>query len=91
MGKERMEIYFDGKSIVMDDYISLEGYGLPMTFNEYVKYPNTGQAALITKFMKAIQKTPYQAPLHLARLHQAPELTLIIDELALRGGGEKAL
>ena len=91
MGKERMEIYFDGKSIVMDDYISLEGYGLPMTFNEYVKYPNTGQAALITKFMKAIQKTPYQAPLHLARLHQATELTLIIDELALRGGGEKAL
>jgi predicted dehydrogenase len=91
MGKERLEVYFDGKSIVMDDYISLEGYGLPMAFNEYVKYPNTGQATLINKFVKAVQKTPYEPPLELSRLYQATELTLVIDELALRGGGEKNL
>jgi len=91
MGKERMEIYFDGKSIVMDDYISLEGYGLPITFNEYVKYPNTGQSILITKFIKAVQKAPFKSPLSLARLHQATKLTLIIDELALKGGGERSL
>lgn len=90
-GKERMELFYDSKTIVMDDYISLEGYGLPLSFNENVKRPNTGQEALINKFLRAVKQPVYTPPINISRLTQATEITLIVDELALKGGGEKTL
>jgi predicted dehydrogenase/threonine dehydrogenase-like Zn-dependent dehydrogenase len=91
MGKERMEVYFDSKTIIMDDYVSLEGFGLPFAFNENVKQPNTGNEALITTFLQAIKQDVYIAPITMNRLILATELTLIVDKLALQGGGEQSL
>jgi len=91
MGKERMEIFFDSKTIIMDDYVSLEGFGLPFSFNESVKQPNKGNESLINNFLQAIKQETYIAPISIDRLHKATELTLIIDQLALSGGGEKSL
>ena len=91
MGKERMEVYFDSKTIIMDDYVSLEGYGLPFSFNENVKQPNTGHENLINNFLRAIKQDEYVAPISIERLNQATELTLIVDQLALKGGGEQTL
>ncbi|MBP6869351.1 bi-domain-containing oxidoreductase [Candidatus Babeliales bacterium] len=88
MGKERMEVYFDSKTIIMDDYVSLEGFGLPFAFNENVKQPNTGHEALIHNFLQAIKKDEYVPPISIEQLNKATELTLIIDQLALKGGGE---
>lgn len=90
-GKERMEVFYDSKTIIMDDYVSLEGYGLPLSFNETVKRPNTGQEALINKFLRAVKQPEYTPPITIDRLAQATEITLIIDQLALKGGGEKIL
>lgn len=91
MGKERMEIYFDSKTIIMDDYVSLEGFGLPFSFNENVKQPNTGHENLINSFLQAIKQDVYHAPITTNRLILATELTLIVDKLALQGGGEQTL
>jgi len=90
-GKERMEVYFDSKTIIMDDYVSLEGFGLPFSFNENVKKPNKGNEALIGNFLRAIKEKSYTPPISIERLYQATELTLIIDQLALKGGGEQIL
>lgn len=91
MGKERMEVYFDSKTIIMDDYVSLEGFGLPFSFNENVKQPNTGNENLITHFLRAIKQDEYVPPISIERLNLATELTLIVDQLALKGGGEQIL
>lgn len=91
MGKERMEIYFDSKTIIMDDYVSLEGFGLPFSFNENVKQQNTGQESLLHNFFQAIKEDTYVPPISTERLTLATELTLIVDQLALQGGGEKLL
>lgn len=91
MGKERMEVYFDSKTIIMDDYVSLEGYGLPFSFNENVKQPNKGDEALINNFLRSIKQDVYVPAISIERLNQATELTLIIDQLALKGGGEQIL
>ena len=91
MGKERMEVYFDSKTIIMDDYVSLEGFGLPFSFNENVKQPNKGHESLINNFLRAIKQDEYVPPISIERLNQATELTLIVDQLALKGGGEQVL
>ncbi|MGZ6255073.1 MAG: bi-domain-containing oxidoreductase [Candidatus Chromulinivorax sp.] len=87
-GKERMEIFFDSKTIIMDDYVSLQGFGLPFSFNEEVKQPNTGNEALINAFLRAVKESDYIPPVSFERMNKATELTLIIDQLALKGGGE---
>ncbi len=91
MGKERMEVYFDSKTIIMDDYVTLEGFGLPFSFNENVKQPNLGQDILINNFLRAIKEDVYVPPIAIDRLILATELTLIVDQLALQGGGERSL
>ena len=88
MGTERMEIFYDSKSIVMDDYISLEGFGLPMSFNEQVSKPNKGQEALINNFLRELKTKIYTPPIPLERIKEATKLALIADELAIKGGGE---
>ena len=90
-GKERMEVYFDSKTIVMDDYVTLEGFGLPFAFNENVKQPNKGHENLINSFLRAIKQDEYIPPISIERLNKATELTLIVDQLALKGGGEQSL
>ena len=34
LSKERMEVFYDSKSILMDDYKVLQGFGLPSSFSE---------------------------------------------------------
>ncbi len=91
MGKERMEVFFDSKTIIMVDYVSLEGFGLPFAFNENVKQPNTGHESLINNFLRAVKEDEYVPPISIERLNLATELTLIVDKLALKGGGEQIL
>jgi threonine dehydrogenase-like Zn-dependent dehydrogenase/predicted dehydrogenase len=91
MGKERMELFYDSKSIIMDDYISLEGFGLSMSFNEQVAKPNRGQEALVNTFLRELKTKMYTAPIPLERIHQSMRLALIADELAIKGGGEAGI
>lgn len=91
LGMERMELFFDSKAIVMDDYMALRGYGLPKAFNDYVQEPDRGHRALVGGFFKSILRDDYKPLISHERLLNVAELTLIIDKLACEGGGEKSL
>jgi predicted dehydrogenase len=90
-GKELMEVFFDSKTIVMDDYLSLDGYGLAPWFQETVSYPEKGHEQLIGRFFEGLRKTEFTPPITHQRLDMVAELTLIIDQLACEGGGSKEL
>jgi len=93
LGKERMELFFDGKSIVMDDYTTLCMYGSrkASVFDETSAWPDKGHEALLTQFFDTINRDSYQSPISFERLLMTAELTLIIDKLACEGGGEQIL
>lgn len=89
LGKERMELFYDSKSIVMDDYKSLQGFGLPHSFNESTHSPDKGHQMLIERFFAGLQEEQRKMPIPVERLNRVAELTLIIDELVCRGGGNR--
>jgi len=91
LGNERMEIFFDAKSIVMDNYTNLTGYGLNSSFNEYSKTKDKGRTTLINTFFHELKHQTFSHPISFSRLHIVAYLTLTVDQLACQGGGEKTL
>jgi predicted dehydrogenase len=91
LGKERMEIFFDSKSIVMDDYDYLAGFGFPKSFDEVLSEPDKGYAVLLQHFFKYVKKEVATPPIDLERLATVARITLIADQLACNGGGSSDL
>jgi hypothetical protein len=91
MGKERLEIFFDGKSIVMDDFLELRGYGLPVSFNKRLQTQEKGHSNLLKAFFKTVRTPHAQPPIPIKRILIATELSLIVDKLARMGGGREIL
>lgn len=87
MKKEYMELFFDGKSIIMDDYRELKGYGIAVADNLKTDLPDKGHEALMRKFFDAAQSKEIKLPDSYERLLIASELTLMVDKLARQGGG----
>lgn len=87
LSKERMELFFDGKSIIMDDYMNLQGYGLYPGFDQYSRSQDKGHDALVHAFFSSLGKAQFEPPIDYKRLDLVAELTLIVDELACKGGG----
>lgn len=91
MGKERMEIFVDDKSIVMEDFLELKGYGLPMAFNRKTNVQDRGHQRLISEFFRSAQVKGAPAPIPYERILMATELSLVVNKLAVAGGGTEAL
>ncbi|MFH1643550.1 MAG: bi-domain-containing oxidoreductase [bacterium] len=86
MGKERMEIFYDQKSIVMQDYINLRGYGFPEFFDQKVKFADKGHKNLITQFISAAKELDGKSPIPFERIAVSTEISLIVDKLVREGG-----
>jgi len=91
MGSERMEIFYDEKAILMEDYMELYGFGLPAWFNETITVPDNGHERLVSQFFTALHEESLVAPIDPDRLHMIAEVSLLIDQLACEGGGKKEL
>lgn len=93
LGKERMEVFFDGKSIVMDDFKVLTGYGFPKSFNETSLVQDKGHERLLNAFFSSLLRyeSSYKPLIPYKRLHDVAHITLLIDELARHGGGQKVV
>jgi len=91
LDKERMEVFFDGKSIVMDDYKKLMGYGLPVSFNTSSFEQDKGHSKLLRDFIIAARTPDGISPISFERIVRASEMSLIVDELARKGGGMRDL
>lgn len=86
-GMERMEVFFDAKSIVMDDYRVLKGFGTSRAFDETVLFPDKGEAHLLEKFFERLKIERFVSPVSLDRFRDVAQLTLITDQLVCEGGG----
>lgn len=91
LSKERMEIFYDSKAILMDDFKVLQGFGLPSSFNEKVMIADKGHEHLLSKFFNGIKTDNFVPPIDLHRLQQVAEISLLVDQLACQGGGTKEL
>ncbi len=87
IGKEYMEIFFDGKTIAMNDFLELTSYGLPKNFDKKVKSQDKGHDQLFQQFFNAAQSKDAPNPIPLERILMATELSLVADRLARHGGG----
>ena len=91
LDKERMELFFDGKSIVMNDYKELTGYGFASSFNQKSRMPDKGHGALIKHFVRAATDAEFAQQKETIALTNrmlfATKLTLMINDLVVQGGG----
>lgn len=87
VGKEYMEVFFDGKTITMNDYLELRGHGLPKSFDRTVRTQDKGHEELFAQFFKAAKSKNEPSPVPLDRILMATEVSLIVDKLARAGGG----
>ncbi len=90
MNKEYMEIFFDGKSITMDDYRELRGYGIAVADNLKTSSPNKGHEHLLRAFFKEVKNKDVKPQVSYERLLITTELTLTVNKLVLNGGGNQA-
>jgi predicted dehydrogenase len=86
-GGEHLEIFFDSKVIVMQDFLTLHGYGLPSWFDEVLSVPDTGRKHLITAFFSLLREFDGSILMSRDRIITVSKLALIIDQLACAGGG----
>ena len=91
LGKERMELFFDSKSIVMEDFLQLGGYGTAHMFNETVATPDKGHKAILNSFFMSLRSEKREMPISASRLSMVAQLTLVVDKLACQGGGNQEL
>ncbi len=85
IGTERLELFFDDKTIVMNDFVTLVGYGLPKAFDEKYLHPDTGHHTMTSEFYHAIKKG--NAFMDKKRITTTTNLALIAHNLVSQGGG----
>lgn len=74
--KENLEIHFDGKTIIMDDFKKLSGYGIKI--NEIsTKIPEKGQYEELIFMYDAIQKS--QWPINFESMVETTQATFLIQ------------
>ena len=89
--KERMEVFVDGKSFIMNDYKELQGYGVAASFNQKSNMQDKGHQALLAQFIKSAINEKYTETEDykkiMSRMLLASKLTLMIHDSANIGGG----
>lgn len=79
LGKEFMEVHFDGKTIVMDDYKSLKGYGIKI--NEIkTGFSDKGQFDELEILYDTLKNYKKEWPIQLWDMVQTTEATFAIEE-----------
>ncbi|MBM3894520.1 zinc-binding dehydrogenase [Candidatus Dependentiae bacterium] len=86
--KERLEIFWDGKSAILEDFKTLQGFGLDHTFNRMSSTPEKGYTQAISYFVDGIISGDLSSHVgERQRILYATEITLEVDLLAQAGGG----
>ena len=78
IGKELLEVHFDGNSLIMNDYKSLKGYGL--IINEInTKTSQKGQAEQLEDIYLFLTGKTNKYPISLTDLFQTSECTFLLS------------
>jgi hypothetical protein len=75
----------------MDDYTSLQGYGLHPSFNEKQCNADKGHETLLQSFVLHALSPQVPPPIPHERILMTSLLALLINELAQQGGGSLRL
>lgn len=90
--RDYMEIFFDGKTIEMTDFISLKGYGTSArNFDTKLNHSDRGAEELLRRFFTGIKDPAFKMPFSTERLSQIAYLTLVVDKLVCQGGGTEKI
>jgi predicted dehydrogenase/threonine dehydrogenase-like Zn-dependent dehydrogenase len=87
LAKERMEVFWDGKSIVMDDFIELKGFGVSPSCNKSLWSADKGHKELLSRFIASVRGERELESSYLERFLEATKISLYADKLARQGGG----
>lgn len=79
MGKERLELFFDAKSIVMTDYKNLIGYGVAPYFDEKDREPDLGLEHMLSEFLSSARRN--SNILSIDELIGSAKLALTVDQM----------
>ena len=85
-GVERMELNYDGKTIIMEDFVRLVGLGLPKGFDELVRVPDKGKEKFTRKIFENLENE--NGEFSKEALYRTAHLTMHLDRLVCQGGGE---
>jgi predicted dehydrogenase/threonine dehydrogenase-like Zn-dependent dehydrogenase len=78
LSKEYMEIHFDGKSIVLNDYRSLEGYGLKIK-NIKTSFSDKGHLSELEFLYNKLSGKTDDWPIRLVDIFQTSKAAILID------------
>jgi predicted dehydrogenase/threonine dehydrogenase-like Zn-dependent dehydrogenase len=84
--KERVELFFDGKVIRIDNFRSLEAWGVPGIATRLPRSQDKGHAALAAAFLAAVRSAG-EPPIALEELLEVSEWSIRAGALAAAGGG----
>jgi predicted dehydrogenase/threonine dehydrogenase-like Zn-dependent dehydrogenase len=79
-GKEKLELFFDGKSIIMTDYKNLIGYGVAPYFDEKDREPDLGVSLMLADFLSSV-RTGNVNNLKTENLLTTIKLALAVDQM----------
>jgi polar amino acid transport system substrate-binding protein len=89
---EKMEIFYEGKAIVLDELHAVYGYGFSSAFTSSYSDIDQRDASPLVLFLKNIvMEEQYTPPIPYERLLLAIYMSLIVDELICQGGGNKQI
>ncbi len=90
--QDHMEIFFDGKTIELTDFMTLKGYGIASrNFDTQLLVPDRGAEQLLHHFINGITHKEAKMPFSSERLTTIAHLTLVVDKLVCQGGGTETI
>lgn len=84
IGKECMEIHFDGKSLLMEDYKKLSGYGLSVK-EVSSNLSEKGQFEELVAIHDKLASKTDKMPIELWDIFQTTEVSLLVNDMATGG------
>lgn len=86
--KERFEVFWEGRSVIMEDFKSLKGYGMPFGFSKKYFGPEKGHKQVLSKFFDCLKKGDLKTLYQLRqRALMATKICILVNDLMLEGGG----
>ncbi|MDQ3698195.1 MAG: bi-domain-containing oxidoreductase [Gemmatimonadota bacterium] len=84
--KERIEMFFDGRTIQVDNYKALRAWGVPGIETRWPRTQDKGHTALAAAFVSAV-RSGGAPPIPVEELVEVSEWAVRAGELAAAGGG----
>lgn len=88
LGKERLEIFFDKKTIIIDDFLTMTTLGFSENFSTTLLVPDKGHGMILSSFLDSVIRNNYEIfSKNWSRYLAATYLSLKLEEMVFQGGG----